>query len=135
MLASSDDYGRDLTGVQNLKKKLKRLDNELSQHEPNISQVLDKGQRLIETNQMSGPEIQERLHILETSWQELRRLTQGRARKLGESEDFQQFIAKVEEEEAWITEKQQVLSVDDYGDSMAALQVCSSYTTFFEIYG
>ena len=29
---------------------------------------------------------------------------------------------KVEEEEAWITEKQQLLSVEDYGDSMAAVQ-------------
>lgn len=123
MLASSDDYGRDLTGVQNLKKKLKRLDNELSQHEPNISQVLDKGRRLVDAKQMGGPEVQERLQALDASWQELRRLTQGRGKRLAESDDFQQFIAKVEEEEAWITEKQQVLSVDDYGDSMAAVQV------------
>jgi len=29
---------------------------------------------------------------------------------------------QVEEEEAWISEKQQLLSVEDYGDSMAAVQ-------------
>jgi hypothetical protein len=32
----SDDYGRDLTGVQNLKKKHKRLESELASHEPTI---------------------------------------------------------------------------------------------------
>jgi len=124
LLASSDDYGRDLTGVQNLKKKLKRLENELGQHEPNMAQVVEKGRRLLESHQLPGaPEVQERLAQLEASWHELRRLALGRARKLAESDDFQQFLAKVDEEEAWITEKQQVLSVDDYGDSIAAVQV------------
>ncbi len=36
MLVGSDDYGRDLTGVQNLRKKHKRLESELASHEPTI---------------------------------------------------------------------------------------------------
>jgi spectrin alpha len=36
LLVGSDDYGRDLTGVENLKKKHKRLEQELSSHEPTI---------------------------------------------------------------------------------------------------
>lgn len=36
LLVGSDDYGRDLTGVQNLRKKHKRLDAELDSHEPAI---------------------------------------------------------------------------------------------------
>ena len=32
----SDDYGRDLTGVQNLRKKHKRLEAEIENHEPAI---------------------------------------------------------------------------------------------------
>jgi spectrin alpha len=36
LLVGSDDYGRDLTGVQNLKKKHKRLELELASHEPAI---------------------------------------------------------------------------------------------------
>ncbi len=45
-----------------------------------------------------------------------------RGQKLDESLTYQQFLAKVEEEEAWISEKQQLLSVDDFGDNMAAVQ-------------
>lgn len=33
---SSEDYGRDLTGVQNLRKKHKRLEAELAAHEPAV---------------------------------------------------------------------------------------------------
>merc|ERR1712073_290161 len=35
---------------------------------------------------------------------------------------YQQFLAKIEEEEAWISEKQQLLTVPDLGDNMAAVQ-------------
>lgn len=45
-----------------------------------------------------------------------------RGTKLEESLTYQQFLAKVEEEEAWISEKQQLLSVEDFGDNMAAVQ-------------
>ena len=36
LLVGSDDYGRDLTGVQNLRKKHKRLEAELENHEPAV---------------------------------------------------------------------------------------------------
>jgi len=39
LLVGSDDYGRDLTGVQNLRKKHKRLEAELSSHEPSIQVI------------------------------------------------------------------------------------------------
>ncbi|XP_014677457.1 PREDICTED: spectrin alpha chain, non-erythrocytic 1-like [Priapulus caudatus] len=35
---------------------------------------------------------------------------------------YQQFVANVEEEEAWISEKSQLMSSEDYGDTMAAVQ-------------
>ena len=36
LLASSEDYGKDLTGVQNLRKKHQRLEAEMNSHEPRI---------------------------------------------------------------------------------------------------
>lgn len=42
--------------------------------------------------------------------------------KLEESYAYQVFSANVEEEEAWISEKQHLLSGGDYGDTMAAVQ-------------
>jgi len=45
-----------------------------------------------------------------------------RGQKLEESYTFQQFSASVEEEEAWIAEKQHLLSSSDHGDTMATVQ-------------
>lgn len=122
LLVGSDDYGRDLTGVQNLKKKHKRLEAELASHEPAIQAVQEAGEKLMDVSNLGVPEIEQRLKALNQAWSELKNLAATRGQKLDESLIYQQFLAKVEEEEAWITEKQQLLSVEDYGDSMAAVQ-------------
>ncbi|XP_063696613.1 spectrin alpha chain [Culicoides brevitarsis] len=122
LLVGSDDYGRDLTGVQNLKKKHKRLEAELASHEPAISQVQEAGEKLMDVSNLGVPEIEQRLKALNQAWAELKGMAATRGQKLDESHIYQQFLAKIEEEEAWITEKQQLLSVEDYGDSMAAVQ-------------
>ncbi|KAL1423826.1 hypothetical protein MTO96_003740 [Rhipicephalus appendiculatus] len=122
LLVGSDDYGRDLTGVQNLRKKHKRLDSELGAHEPAIQAVQEAGHKLMAESNLGVPEIEQRLQALELSWRELKQMAGDRGHKLDESLVYQQFLAKVEEEEAWITEKQQLLSVEDCGDTMAAVQ-------------
>lgn len=108
LLVGSDDYGRDLTGVQNLKKKHKRLEAELASHEPAIQAVQEAGEKLMDVSNLGVPEIEQRLKALNQAWAELKNLAATRGQKLDESLIYQQFLAKVEEEEAWITEKQQV---------------------------
>ncbi|MFH4975655.1 hypothetical protein AB6A40_002364 [Gnathostoma spinigerum] len=122
LLVSSDDYGRDLTGVQNLRKKHRRLDNELASHEPQVRLVREKGLSLIESSDICAPEIKRRMDALEENWEQIRNITGKRQQRLEESEDFQIFVGKVEEEEAWMNEKQQILSSDNYGENMAGVQ-------------
>lgn len=122
LLVSSDDYGRDLTGVQNLRKKHRRLDNELVSHESQVDLVRGKGLELINLLDTAAPEIKKRMESLQENWNEIRSITEKRQQKLGESEDFQIFVGKVEEEEAWMNEKQQILSSDNFGENMAGVQ-------------
>lgn len=44
----------------------------------------------------------QRLKLLNEAWSELKGMAATRGQKLDESLTFQQFLAKVEEEEAWI---------------------------------
>merc|ERR1712079_530448 len=122
LLVTSDDYGRDLTGVQNLRKKHKRFESELGSHEPAIQQVQDAGAQLIAGGGLGGPEIEQRLQQLNDVWSELKFMAASRGKKLEESITYQQFLAKIEEEEAWVSEKQQLLTVPDLGENMAAVQ-------------
>ncbi|CAH1785763.1 unnamed protein product [Owenia fusiformis] len=122
LLVGSDDYGRDLTGVQNLRKKHKRLEAELTSHEPAIQAVQNVGEKLIADSTIGTQEIENRLKQLSDNWNDLKALADNRSKKLEESYAFQQYSASIEEEESWITEKQHLLSGDDYGDTLAAVQ-------------
>uniref|UniRef100_A0A8C5GD04 EF-hand domain-containing protein n=1 Tax=Gouania willdenowi TaxID=441366 RepID=A0A8C5GD04_GOUWI len=122
LLVSSEDYGRDLTGVQNLRKKHKRLEAELGAHEPAIQSVLDTGKKLSDDNTIGQDEIQQRLAQFVDHWKELKDLSGARGQRLEESLEYQQFVANVEEEEAWINEKLNLVGSEDYGDTLAAVQ-------------
>lgn len=51
-----------------------------------------------------------------------------RQHKLDESLAYQQFSANVGEEESWINEKNTLVGSDDYGDTLAAVQVRIEFT-------
>ncbi|CAI5455840.1 unnamed protein product [Caenorhabditis angaria] len=125
LLVSSDDYGRDLPGVQNLRRKHRRIDTELASHEPQVSLVKLKGEELLRSAAEAGigeDQIKKRMDELENSWGQIRDLTGSRHKRLDESEAFQEFLGDVEEEEAWMNEKQQILGSDNFGDNMAGVQ-------------
>uniref|UniRef100_A0A8C9WAK5 Spectrin alpha, non-erythrocytic 1 n=1 Tax=Scleropages formosus TaxID=113540 RepID=A0A8C9WAK5_SCLFO len=122
LLVSSKDYGRDLTGVQNLRKKHKRLEAELAAHDPAIQSVLETGRKLSDDNTIGQEEIQQRLAQFVEHWKELKDLAAARGQTLEESLEYQQFVANVEEEEAWINEKLNLVASEDYGDTLAAVQ-------------
>ncbi|CDI97721.1 Spectrin alpha actinin [Echinococcus multilocularis] len=123
ILVSSEDYGRDLISVRNLKKKHKRLEVEIVAHKPAVHQVTQQGQELMSNTELADPvEIQRRIDHLNQAWEELQTLTANRDRRLDESSDYQDFLDAVEEETAWILEKQHLLSSDDHGDTSAAVQ-------------
>ena len=90
---TSDDYGRDLTGVQNLRKKHKRFESELGSHEPTIQQVQEAGAQLIDSSHLGGDEIEQRLKHLSDVWEELKGMAQSRDKKLKESITYPQFLA------------------------------------------
>ena len=62
-------------------------------------------------------------------WRNTWNVASLRGKRLEESLEYQQFVANVEEEEAWINEKLNLVGSEDYGDTLAAVQVliCISY--------
>ena len=63
---------------------------------------------MIASFNLCGIQIKQRLQQLTAVWQELK--------------ETAQFLAKIDEEEAWISEQQQLLTIPDLGDNMAAVQ-------------
>merc|ERR1712223_334853 len=67
-------------------------------------------------------EIVQRLNALAASWKELNDIAGTRTQKLEESITYHKFLTRIDEEESWISEKQQLLTVPDLGENMATVQ-------------
>lgn len=121
-LASSEDYGRDLTSVQNLRKKHKRLEAELESHEPAVKQVHDLASKLLGESNIGSDDVERRCNQLAANWLELKNLARERGLKLDESLAYQNWCTAIEEELAWINEKQHVISTSECGNTLPAAQ-------------
>ena len=126
LLVNSNDYGRDLIAANNLIRKHKRIENELSNHEAAIGSVQQTGNVLISTAEHGTDDIKDQLMQLTKAWEELKYLAKTRSKKLEESMTYQKFLVNLDEEETWLAEKQQLLSRQDLGDNMAIVQGCNS---------
>jgi len=69
-----------------------------------------------------GSEIEKRQNQLAANWQELKDLTSERGQKLDQSLAYQNWRAAIEEELAWINEKQHLISGSECGNTLAAAQ-------------
>lgn len=61
-----------------------------------------------------------------------------RQQKLKDSEDYQQLMTNIHEEESWISEKMVLVSNDDHGDTLASVQGLlkkhEAFDTDFEVH-
>ena len=71
-IASSTEYGKDLTGVQNLQKKHDTFDAELRAHAPRIDAVLQSADALVLAKHESSTEIKSRRQGLSANWDALK---------------------------------------------------------------
>ena len=121
-MVRSEDYGRDLTGVQNLRKKHKRLEAELASHEPAVIQVQELADKLLSESNLGQGDVDKRCKQLASNWKDLKDLSKDRGEKLDQSLAYQNWCASIEEELAWINEKQHLLSSSECGNTLAAAQ-------------
>ncbi len=77
-MVSSQDFGKDLTGVQNLRRKHQRLATELKAHETRIKAVIEIGEKFIADENPNKDEVRSRSQSLADKWEELNNLAEER---------------------------------------------------------
>uniref|UniRef100_T1IQM9 Spectrin beta chain n=1 Tax=Strigamia maritima TaxID=126957 RepID=T1IQM9_STRMM len=114
-LATSTECGNSLYGVQLLQKKNQSLRTEIDNHEPRIDLICDNGMKLIDEGHVDSNEFQDLIDMLLARWQELKDAMDKRKEKLMESERAQQYYFDASEAEAWMSEQELYMMVEDRG--------------------
>ncbi|XP_052120778.1 spectrin beta chain, non-erythrocytic 1 isoform X4 [Frankliniella occidentalis] len=129
-LAASDTLGSNLHQAQSMYKKHKKLESEITGHQPMIDRTLASGQNLVSEGHPEVKQIDNLCQQLIDSWKELNDKAAERAKKLELSLKAQQFFFEAGEVESWLTERNDVLSSTDYGrDRDAATKLLTKHKT------
>ncbi|EGD77905.1 spectrin [Salpingoeca rosetta] len=131
--AASEDFGKDLTGVQNLQKKHEHFEEEVQAHEGKVRGVLDAAADLVSAGHYAADTIAERRTQLEQDWTSLQAQSRARGAKLQEALAFQRLRADVDEEESWINEKQAMMTSVDTIETLSGAQALSKKHDAFEV--
>ncbi|XP_078262240.1 spectrin beta chain, non-erythrocytic 5 [Rhinoraja longicauda] len=105
----------DLQGKLKLLQKHQAFEAEILAHQAIITNVTEIGELLLSGHHPKSTEIQRSLQQLLESWEQLKEAVAARGKTLEENRDFLEFLQKVEQVEAWIREKEVMISVGDVG--------------------
>ncbi|XP_064484271.1 spectrin beta chain-like isoform X3 [Ornithodoros turicata] len=121
-LATSSDRGASLFGVQMLRKKEQSLRNEVDNHEPRIINICEDGRKLVEEGHEDSEEFSELVKDLQERWARLRDALDARRQALLVSEKAHQYYFDASEAEAWMSEQELYMMVEDRGRDESSAQ-------------
>lgn len=119
---ASEDYGKDLISVQNLQKKLNLLENDYNAHTDRIDAVKSQAQTFDQSEHFNAPIIVKKQEALQTRFDSLTEPLVKRKKKLGESLEGNKLFRDIDDELAWIREKEQVAASTNRGRDLVGVQ-------------
>ncbi|XP_077282982.1 spectrin beta chain isoform X2 [Arctopsyche grandis] len=126
----TDDYGKHLMGVEDLLQKHSLVEADINVLGERVKTVVQQSQRFLEQEEgyrPCDPAITvDRIQQLEDAYGELVRLAIERRKRLEDSRKLWQFYWDTADEENWIKEKEQIVSVDDIGHDLTTVYLLLS---------
>ncbi|KAK6759691.1 hypothetical protein RB195_021331 [Necator americanus] len=119
---ASEDYGKDLVSVQNLQKKIALLESDYLAHQDRVDEILRLAKKFAEEEHFNAHVILRKQEALQTRFMNLRDPLEKRKNKLGESLQGNQLFRDIEDELAWIREKEQVAGSTNRGRDLIGVQ-------------
>eukprot|EP00063_Salmo_salar_P035493 XP_014010328.1 PREDICTED: spectrin beta chain, non-erythrocytic 1 isoform X2 [Salmo salar] len=135
MLLLSQDYGKHLLGVEDLLQKHALVEADIAIQANRVKAVNNNAQKFAidaEGYKPCDPQvIRDRVAHMEFCYAELSHLAAERCARLEESRRLWKFFWEMAEEEGWIREKEQILSLEDCGkDLTGAVRLLSQHRAF-----
>lgn len=121
-LLSSDEYGKDLSSVQNLLKKHNLIEADILAHDDRVIDMNTQADDLVNSGQFDTPSIQDRRKSINQRFERIKNLAEHRRQRLNEANTLHQFFRDIADEESWIKEKKLLVASDDYGRDLTGVQ-------------
>lgn len=119
---TTDEFGHDLEHVEVLQRKFDEFQKDMASQEYRVTEVNELAEKLLLEGHPERDTIVHRKEELNNAWSRLKQMSLMREEKLFGAHEIQRFNRDADEAIAWISEKDVVLSSDDYGRDLASVQ-------------
>jgi len=119
---TTDEFGHDLEHVEVLQRKFDEFQKDMASQEYRVTEVNEQADKLVTDSHPDRETVQRRKDELNEAWMKLKQLALLRQEKLFGAHEIQRFNRDADETVAWISEKDVVLSSDEYGRDLASVQ-------------
>ena len=118
----SEDFGKDLTAVKNLLKKHALLEADVAAHQDRIDGVRIAADRFVDCGHFDADNIKAKQMTLQERYNSLQRPMTLRKDRLKDSLLVQQLFRDIDDEEAWIREKEPIAGSTNRGRDLIGVQ-------------
>lgn len=118
----SEDYGKDLISVQNLIKKHAALESDVASHQKRIDGVIEHANSFIESDHFDKDNIKVKRDNVVERYRSLSKPMSVRRLRLQDALKVQQLFRDIEDEEAWIREKEPIAASTNRGRDLIGVQ-------------
>ncbi|XP_050536729.1 spectrin beta chain, non-erythrocytic 5 isoform X2 [Daktulosphaira vitifoliae] len=122
MQLQSEDHGKDLQSVVNLLKRHSLLENDVHSHGEACQSLKDTAMTFQNSNHFMKEEIQEKAAIVLKRYYSLQEPMQIRRDNLEDALIHYRLLRDIEEEMAWIGDKELLIGSNDFGTSLHSVQ-------------
>ena len=119
---ASEDYGKDLTSVQNLMKKHALLEADVVSHQDRVDGVVIQANLFVEKGHFDAEAINAKQAALVERFQALQAPIVARRERLSDALRVQQLFRDIEDEESWIREKEPITASTNRGRDLIGVQ-------------
>uniref|UniRef100_A0A914C484 Spectrin beta chain n=1 Tax=Acrobeloides nanus TaxID=290746 RepID=A0A914C484_9BILA len=119
---ASTDIGRDIGSVNRLLAKHKNAENNLEALGRALNELDDQGKQLTRENVPGSEATQPRIDETREYYERLKKLAEGRRRKLEGGVEYYQFFTDADDVDAYLLDTLRVVSSDDVGRDEGSVQ-------------
>lgn len=120
---STDDFSQeDIEHIDVFQRKFDELVKDMNGEESRIIGVNENSTKLIEDGHQDAKVIIEKRDLVNQAWENLKQLVHLRSQKLKGAHEMSSFNQQAVETLSWITEKNELLSIDDFGKELITVQ-------------
>nr|CAB3266546.1 spectrin beta chain, non-erythrocytic 1-like [Phallusia mammillata] len=121
-----EEVGQHLMGVEDMLQKHSLIEQDISVHADRVKSIESQSKEFMQPIEddyiaCDPPIVQDRVDRVRNAYDSLCRMAAERRAKLDESRRMHLFFASMAEELAWVKEKEQLMTSDDYGRDLTSV--------------